>query len=213
MTLPRLFTLGALAAAALTAQARDHDRVAPRRDRDRPHKLQPVYPKYETGYFKRFIEPKVNCGSCMGFYQTQWTSWNEACGLPEMVYETPKQGEVKPVDPQVPDPKPMDPQVPDPKPIDPKPPEVAPTPTPLPTPMPTPLPPKPVDPLPVPIEPKPIDPKPPQGAAAPRLIPATPVSIQVPDALYQPPPIPMPQSMPTPPPIPLVPTLPTVNIK
>jgi hypothetical protein len=144
----RFLAAGVFALATVNAFA--DDRCA-----DRPR----IYPKFENRYIKSFPKPHINCGACFGYYPTQWRSWAEACGQPEVEYSAAPQQEVKPVAP-------------------PKAPEVAPQPK-VPVPLPVPLPdPKPADPK------KPDEP----GKTTLLPVPAMTVSISVPEPARQAPP-------------------------
>lgn len=184
----RILVAGTIAIAAGAANAGErHSSQAPK-----------TYPRFESLYVKRITTPQINCGACYGYYPTQWKSWNEGCGQPDVVYgtqvqETKPEGkpetkpEAKPQDPKTPDPKPIDP-----KPVEPKKPEVAP-------------PPVTKDPVPLPVpDPKPVEPKKPgesgKSSQAPAPLAAMTVSISIPQ-------------VPEPPSIPLVPTMPTVKVK
>jgi hypothetical protein len=145
-----------------------------------------IYPKFERRYINSFPKPHINCGACFGYYPTQWRSWAEACGQQEVEYSAAPQPDVKSAEPK------------------PKAPEVAPQPK-VPAPLPVPLPdPKPVD-------PKPVDPKKPDEPGKTSLlpVPATTVSISIPEPPVAKPAPPAPQT----PIIPLIPTLPNVNVK
>jgi hypothetical protein len=184
----RLLAAGAFAALAGTAVA--NDKGAAGRS----------YPTFEKQYIKRYTHPQINCGACFGYYPTQWKSFNEACGQPDLVYGAApaevKKPETAPT-PKVPDATP--PKTPDPVPT---------------TPMTPTTPPKTSNPVPVPVDPKPIDPKPidpkkpgdsGKSSQVPAPLPAKTVSITVPV-----PPVPVSGGIA---PIPLIPEVPAVNVK
>jgi hypothetical protein len=163
-----------------------------------------INPKFEYFYIKHYPQPHINCGTCFGYYKTQWKSWGEACGQPEEVIITDPGAPVSGSKEAAPAPKPATEPTPAPTPtpmpsVNPMP---APTPTPTPTPTPAPIDPKktgegkstalPVVPplmtITVPVAPAPV-------VAAP-VVTATPVSLSR-----------------TVPAIPLVPVLPDVNVR
>jgi hypothetical protein len=144
------------------------------------------YPLSEHKYIKQYPGPTIACGSCFGYFPTQWRSWSEACNEPQVVDAGPHRIEA-PVESSKPMPTPEKPReqppVPKPaekpaeKPPEPKPPELK----------------KP--------EPKQPDAKPGRNVALPPLIPA-------PNPVVVMPPVPVGIEVVVPPVPKLIPTIP-----
>ena len=61
-----------------------------------PSKATKPYPILEHKYIKLFAGPTVACGSCYGYFPTQWRAWNEACNEPQVVEAGPVRIETPP---------------------------------------------------------------------------------------------------------------------